>query len=114
MVYFWVFNSVPLIYLPVSGPEPYSVYHYCSVVQLEARCGNSPRISLIVEHCFCYHGFLLLFVFSFVFVLLFHMSLRIALANSKILCWNFHGDCIEFVDCFGKMLPFYYVNPTNP
>jgi len=29
---FWVFNSIPLIYLPVSVPTPCSFYHYCSIV----------------------------------------------------------------------------------
>jgi hypothetical protein len=22
------------------------------------------------------------------------------------LCWNFGGDCIEYVDCFGRMATF--------
>jgi hypothetical protein len=34
-VYFCVFNSIPLVYLPVSVPIPCSFNHYCSIVQLE-------------------------------------------------------------------------------
>ena len=29
-VHFWVFSSIPLIFLPVSVPIPCSFYHYCS------------------------------------------------------------------------------------
>jgi hypothetical protein len=36
-VNFWVFNSIPLIFLPVSVPIPYSFYHYFSVIQLESE-----------------------------------------------------------------------------
>jgi hypothetical protein len=33
-VHFWVFTSIPLVYLSVAIPVPYSFYHNCSVVQL--------------------------------------------------------------------------------
>ena len=33
-VHFWVFNSIPLVYLSVSIPVPCSFYHNCSVVKL--------------------------------------------------------------------------------
>jgi hypothetical protein len=36
-VYFWVFNSISLIYLTVSVPIPCSFFHYCPVVQLEVQ-----------------------------------------------------------------------------
>jgi hypothetical protein len=36
-VHFWVFNSIPLIYLSVAVPVPCSFYHNCSEVQLEVR-----------------------------------------------------------------------------
>jgi hypothetical protein len=42
-VHFWVFNSIPLIYLSVTVPIPSSVYQYCSVVQLVVRDGESPQ-----------------------------------------------------------------------
>lgn len=64
-VHFWVFNSIPLICMPVSVPIPYSHYHYCSVTQLEVRDGDSLRSSFIVEDSFCYP----VFVFSFLFFL---------------------------------------------
>ena len=33
-VHFWVFNSIPLVYLSVTIPVPCSFYHNCSVVKL--------------------------------------------------------------------------------
>ena len=33
-VHFWVFSSIPLIYLSVTVPVLYSFYHNCSIVQL--------------------------------------------------------------------------------
>jgi hypothetical protein len=59
-VHFWVFNSIPLIFLPDSVPVPCSFYHYCSVVQLEVRDDESPRSSFIVENCFRYPEFLVI------------------------------------------------------
>jgi hypothetical protein len=56
-VHFWVFNSIPLIYLSVAVPVPSSFYHNCSVVQLEVRHGDSARGSLIIENSFCYPSF---------------------------------------------------------
>jgi hypothetical protein len=46
--YFWVCNSIPLINMSVSVPIPCSFYHYCSVVKLEVRDGESPCCSFIV------------------------------------------------------------------
>jgi hypothetical protein len=54
--YFWVFDSILLMHLFVSVPIPCGLYHYCSVVQLEVRDGDSPRSSFIVENCFVYTG----------------------------------------------------------
>ena len=59
-IYFWVFNSIPLIYSSASVPTPCSFYQYCIVVQLEIRDGNSPRNFFTFENSFCYLGFLLL------------------------------------------------------
>ena len=56
-VYFWVFNSISLVYLSVAIPVPCSFYHNCSVVQLEVRHGDSTKGSFIVENSFCYPGF---------------------------------------------------------
>jgi hypothetical protein len=49
-VHFWLFNSIPLIYLSVALPVPCSFYHNCSGVQLEVRNGDSTRGSFIVEN----------------------------------------------------------------
>jgi hypothetical protein len=54
-VHFWVFNSIPLIYLSVA--VECSFYHNCSVVQLEVKHGDSPRGLFIVENNFCYPEF---------------------------------------------------------
>jgi hypothetical protein len=56
-VHFWVFNSIPLMYLSVTVPVPCSFYHNCSLVQLEVRHGDSPRGFFIVENSFCYPRF---------------------------------------------------------
>jgi hypothetical protein len=56
-VYFWVFNSISLIYLSATVPIPCSFLSNCSVVQLEVRHGDSPRGSFIVENSFCYPRF---------------------------------------------------------
>jgi hypothetical protein len=56
-VHFWVFSSIPLVYLSVAIPVPCSFYHNCSVVQLEVRQGDSTRGSFIVENVFAILGF---------------------------------------------------------
>jgi hypothetical protein len=53
-VHFWVFKSIPLIYLSVTVSVPCSFYHNCSVVQLEVRDGDSTSGSFIVENSFFY------------------------------------------------------------
>jgi hypothetical protein len=55
--YFWVFNSIPSINMSVSVLIPYSFYHYCSIVKLEVRDGDSHSLSFIVKNCFHYSGF---------------------------------------------------------
>ena len=63
------------------------LYHYCFVVQLEVRDGDSSR-SFIVQDCFGYPVFL---VFPYeVENFSFHVS--------EGLCWKFDGCCIESVD----------------
>jgi hypothetical protein len=102
-VHFWVFNSIPCIYLPVMVQIPCSFYHNFSVV-LEDRDGGSPRNSFIDENSFKYPGF---FVISDEF------------GNSSFqpceeLSGNVDGDFIEYVDCFTQDSHFYYINLTNP
>jgi hypothetical protein len=55
--HFWVFNSIPLIYLSVIVPVPFSFYHNFFVLQLEVWHGDSTRGSFIVENSFCYPRF---------------------------------------------------------
>ena len=59
-IHFWVFNSIPLIYLSVAVPLPCSFYHNCSVVQLNVRYGDSTRGSFIVEKSLCYPRFFII------------------------------------------------------
>jgi hypothetical protein len=47
----WVFNSIPLIYPSVSVPIPCGFCHYCSVVQLEVRDGDSQGLLLLLFYC---------------------------------------------------------------
>jgi hypothetical protein len=102
--HFWVFNSIPLIYLSVAVPVPCSFYYNCSIVQLEVRDGDSNRGCYIVEIVFAILGF---------FVIPDEFS-NCPFSLSEELSWNFDGDCIEFVDCFWQDSHFYYINPANP
>jgi hypothetical protein len=72
--FFWVFNSIPLINLSVSVPIPCNFCHYCSIVKLEVRDGDSLRHSFIVKYCFCYSRFLLTLQMNLIIVL--SMSLK--------------------------------------
>jgi hypothetical protein len=56
VVLLWVFNSISLINMSVSVPILCNFYHYCSVVNLEVRDGDSPSSSFIVDNCFPYSG----------------------------------------------------------
>ena len=65
-VYFRVCDSIPLIDLSVSIPITCGLYHYCSVVEVGVREGDSPQISFIVEGFFSlslYWLLICLFVF---------------------------------------------------
>jgi hypothetical protein len=88
--YFWVFNSIAMINLSVSVQILCSCYHYCSVVKLEVRDGDSSKCSFIVKNCFvCFLGFFFVFVFVFCysfFFLSFQMNLRIVLSMSLKNC----------------------------
>ena len=53
LVHLWVFNSISLIYLPVTVLITCSVFPDCSVVQLEVRDADSLKSSLIDENSFC-------------------------------------------------------------
>jgi hypothetical protein len=101
-IHFWIFNSIPLIYLSVTVPVPCSFYHNCSALQFNVKHGDSTRGSFIVEKSFCYPRFFL-----------FQINLQIALSNFEELSWNFDGNCNESVDCFWQDSHFDYINPAN-
>jgi hypothetical protein len=103
-IHFWVFNSIPFIYLSVTVPSPCSFYHNCSVVQLNVIHVDSNRSSFIVENIFFYPWF---FIFPDGFA-------NCPFYLSEKLSWNFDGDDIESVDCFWQDSHFYYINPANP
>jgi hypothetical protein len=100
-VHFWIFNSIPLIYLY----QYHAVFNYdCSVVQLEVKDDDSARSSFIVENSFSILDFLL-------------FQDEFANCSFKLyeeLSWNFDGDCIESLDYFRQDSHFYYINPANP
>jgi hypothetical protein len=80
-VYFWVFDSIPLIDMPISLPIPFVFYCYYLVVHVEVRVSDSSRSSFIVENCFGYPEFLSFFFFSYeVGNCSFHVC--------EELCWN--------------------------
>ena len=54
-----------LMNLSASIPVPCGFYHYCSVVQLEFRDGDSSRGSFIVQDCFSCPGLFALICFLF-------------------------------------------------
>ena len=45
---FWVFNSIPLLYISIFVPTPSSFYHYCSVIQFEVRDGDPLEVLLLL------------------------------------------------------------------
>ena len=51
-VHFWVFNSIPLVYLSVSIPVPCSFYHNCSVVKLRLGMVIPPDVLLSLRRVF--------------------------------------------------------------
>jgi hypothetical protein len=48
-VHFWVFNSIPLIYLSVIVPVPCSFYHNCSVVSFRSGMVTPPEVLLLLR-----------------------------------------------------------------
>jgi hypothetical protein len=101
-IHFWVFNSIPLIYLSVIVPVPCSFLSH-SVVHLNTRHGDS----------------MVLLLLRIVFAILAFFIIPDEFTNcpfylSEELSWNFDGDCIESVDCFQQDSHFYYINPANP
>ena len=101
-IHFCIFNSIPLIYLPVTVPIPCNLYHYCSAVQLEVRDGDAPSrffvclffvfvvvvvVVFMVENSFCYPRFILISN-------QFENCSVVAILYEK-LSWKFDGDCLN-------------------
>ena len=89
-IYICIFDLIPLIHLYVFMPMP------SSIVELEVGDSDAFRNSFIVQDYFGYPG-------SFVF------PYEVEYYFFKVweLCWDFDGDCVEYVCCFGKMKIFY-------
>jgi hypothetical protein len=51
------FSSIDLLDCLFTNTMHFLFYHYCSIIQLEVKDGDSPRISFIVKNSFCYPGF---------------------------------------------------------
>ncbi len=56
-VHFWVFNSIPLVYLSVTIPVPCSFYHNCSVVSFRSGMVIPPEVLLSLRRVFAILGF---------------------------------------------------------
>ena len=92
-VHFLVFNSIPLIFLPVSVPIPCTFLNlYCSVRQIEIRDGFP------YPWFFCYS----IWICTFLFLILWRIEME------------FWRDCIEFVECFWQDCHFTILTlPTH-
>ena len=62
--------------------------HYCSVVKLQIRNGDSPSLSFVVKNYFCSSGFLFLFLFFASPDEFENCSFHVF----EELCWDFDGD----------------------
>ena len=104
--HYWDFNSVPLLYLPVSLPISHRFYQYCSVMRCEVIEGGSLRCSFIVKKSFLYPCF---------FFFLFQTKLQITLSNSLVTSIGFYMEITSnlWID-FSTVAFFYYTNPANP
>ena len=103
-VHFCVFNSIPLIYLPLNQYYTILTLFYCYVRKLEVKDGH-PSSSFIVENSFQYPRF---FVIPNEFA-------NCCFSIYEELSCNFDGDCIESGDCFQQNGHFKkFFNPASP
>jgi hypothetical protein len=96
--HFWVFNSIPLILLPVTIPTPCSFYLKCSVVQL--------KVGMVIPLLFFFFIVEDSFSSPRFFVIPDEFENGCFLICEELRC-NLDGNCIESVDCFwqiGKIL----------
>jgi len=106
--YFWVFSSIPLINMSVSVSIPCSFYHYCSVILLDVRDGDSSSHSFIVKNCFCYSGFFFFFCLSrWIWEVLFPCLWRIVLGFWWGLHWIYRLPLVEWPIFTMLILPIH-------
>lgn len=87
-IYFWLFNTIPFIYM--------------SVHMLVLHCSDYCRFVVSFNSGKCESSCAVLFQDYFVAPLQFHMNLTIdwPLYCCEKGCWKFHGDCSESIDHF--------------
>jgi hypothetical protein len=109
-VNFWIFISIPLIYLSVIVPVAYSFIHlfiFITIALLYSLMSGMvipPEILLLLRIVF---AILVFFIFPDEFA-------NCPFYLSEKLSWNFDGDCIESIDCFHQDSHFDYINPADP
>ena len=92
-VYFWAFNSMPLIYLSIVTSLP-QCPDYCSfVINFEFWKCESSKFALLFQDCFSCSASCVL-----------PYQLQHQLDNfCKEASWNFARDCVDSVDHFGSI-----------
>jgi hypothetical protein len=95
-IYIWVLDSISLKTVSVFMLLPCGFYHYSSVVHQGWR---------YLQNFFYFTGLLTLF-WVFCFVLFPYEVECYSFKICKDLCWDFHGDHIGSVGCFGRMAIF--------
>jgi len=89
-VYFWAVYSVPLACM--SMPVPYCFNYYVITVYFEIEKYDASSFVVFPPDCFCYLGsFWLNMNFRIVFSIYYYKY-----------HWDFDGDSIKSVDCFGQ------------
>lgn len=92
-IYFWVLNSIPLIYVSIVMPLPYYLGNCSFVVNL--KLGNI--LTKFVLHFQDYLSFFFFFLSSFgSFALPYQLQHQPA-NFCKDSSWNFARDCVDFV-----------------
>jgi hypothetical protein len=95
-IHIWVFYSVPLVFMSVFVPLPCCFYCYCFVIQFEVWYCDTSSIAPFAEYCLGYSQ-----------SLVFPNELQGRFLNLCDEChWDFDGDCIKHVDCFGSIAIF--------
>ena len=96
----WVFYSILLVNISVYMPISIWFFYCISVIELDVRDGNASTSWFIVQYSFGYPVcFFCLLVFPY----------EVEYCSFKVceeLCWDFDGDCIESIDCFGRISIF--------